>query len=536
MASNSRINKLSTHVKGYFSGLKRRKHDSSSSTGSNGSSSDGASTIAPGDQYGTEDLEIIHLSMEKAKLDGFPRQVSTGYVEVPMNYWLTHTDDEEGSEKTTAASSPKRSKEVAVTKDKGSSKDDGISMPLRIPPQTPTPTSTSHPTWFSQDEWEEKAGEALFGSLRSRSRIADQKHQHQHQHQHSSRRTGRSKRIRRQADTQAADPYDFGSNNSDSPVSETLNGWTEKKFPHLVKQTNNQKKSHLLNNMKAGDRKNHMDDMITSPVSSFLNISSSSEPSSPTPRARNSQTAVSAQAQCTNALDELLFATNARVEAELQGLPQCYIDGRDVAKLGKDFNTIVSHAYDDFVPAARNVLSTVSQMGVHQSAVIERTGLMDTLVGEIVASYADEASSAQLLKHYDDYAIYSSADLEEAVGMLDVSTVKYSKEQMAMYASTSISKYVSSQVLLSTGIENDLVDQLESSTQAMEVVMGQIDVLESLDKGDSIAQRQTDGDLLGLRKKARKWETRIRQLQKDVTDASHIRKTFELVFIQVQRL
>ncbi|KAJ1905446.1 hypothetical protein LPJ81_001924 [Coemansia sp. IMI 209127] len=351
---------------------------------------------------------------------------------------------------------------------------------------------------FSQDEWQEKAGEALFGSLRSRNKMSGAKQQ-----------AVGSKRGREQTEGAAGlsdDVYD------DMVV--TFNGWTERES--AVKGS---AKSPRITSSSSSNgppvRRLHVDQM----QSSFLSLSS----------AESSPTHASPHDQCTNALNELLFATNARVEAELHGLPQCYIDGRDAtSKFSGDFNTIVSHAYDDFVPAARSVLSTVSQM----TRSAEHMGPMETLVAEIVARYADETSNTH--RHYDDYAIYSSSDLRQAMDAMGVRFVKYSKEQMAGYAATSISKYVTSQVLLSTGIENDLQDKLESSTQALDVTTGQIDVLESLRGTDD--RRNVDEDLGRLRSKADRWETQICQLQADVADASHIRKTFELVLIQVQAL
>ncbi|KAJ2091389.1 hypothetical protein IW138_001848 [Coemansia sp. RSA 986] len=502
-------------------GLKRRKHHSSSST-----NSDGASTIAAGDHHhhGHGELEIVHLSMEESR-DCHARQVSTGYVDVPMNYWLTATDDEgEGEEDDdgrTASSSPSYSRAVDG-KDTGCwDGDSDVYVPLRIPePQPPVharpierpmqPRAQS--AWprgqsarYSQDEWQEKAGEALFGSLRSRNKMSMYK-----------QKGAGTKRGREQCEESAAASGDMDDDHHHRSVV-TFNGWTEKERPLFSK--NKQNAQHIPN--KPPVRQPHVD--LQSP--SFLSLSSVE--SSPI------FTHTSPQNQCTNALNELLFATNAHVESELHGLPQCYIDGRMASKFGSDFNTIVSHAYDDFVPAAQSVLSTISQM-TDAHAAVERTGLLETLVAEIVARYADETSSAQARRHYDDYAIYTSDDLRPMMDAMGISVVKYSKEQMVMYATTSISKYVSSQVLLSTGIENDLVDKLESCTQALDVVMGQIDVVESLRGPDD--HQKADKDLCRLRRKAASWETQIRQLQADVADASHIRKTFELVLMQVQAL
>ncbi|KAJ2557285.1 hypothetical protein EV175_001437 [Coemansia sp. RSA 1933] len=496
MTSNSRISKLSTQVKDYFSVLKRRKHHSHSTLDSDGG------TIAVGEQHRQGSLDIVHLSMEESK-GCQVQQVDTGYVQVPMNYWLTNTDDEgeedEEHEDGMAGGLP------SFARVQTNERESDAYVPLRVPLPVPQPApihipsqkpfpipgrgnNSVHAARFSQDEWQEKAGEALFGSLRSRSKLTGSGHPE----------AGRNKRGREQGveDEDADGPSDDA----------TFNGWTEK-----------------ASNAKS-PRISTLGSTRMDPIQSFLDLSS----------AEPSPTQASPYDQCINALNELLFATNARVESELHGLPQCYMDGRDVqTRFTSDFNTIVSHAYDDFVPAAQTVLSTVSQMTHNRQR--KQPGPMESLLAEIVARYADETASVQARRHYDDYAIYSSEDLRTQVEALGVGFVKYSKEQMTMYATTSISKYVSSQVLLSTGIENDLEDKLESCTQALDVITGQIDVLDS-QAGSEGRDDCRDSEVTKLRSKASKWEAQIRQLQADVADASHIRKTFELVLLQVQAL
>ncbi|KAJ2841475.1 hypothetical protein GGI22_007878, partial [Coemansia erecta] len=234
--------------------------------------------------------------MEESKY--FPaQQVKAGFVEVPMNYWLTQSDDEE-EDVMTAGSLPSFSKTVADA----NSRESDAYVPLRIPTQKALPIAgrrKDKEMRFSQDEWQEKAGEALFGSLRSRNKMAGIKQQ-----------TVGSKRGREQTEGEAArqsgDVYD------DTVV--TFNGWTER--GNAVKGS--AKSPRITSSFSTNGppvQRLHVDQM----QSSFLSLSS----------AESSPTHASPHDQCTNALNELLFATNARVEAELHGLPQCYIDGRD---------------------------------------------------------------------------------------------------------------------------------------------------------------------------------------------------------------
>ncbi|KAJ1987906.1 hypothetical protein GGI25_005543 [Coemansia spiralis] len=449
MTPGSRISKLSSHFKGYLSGFKRRKRHSDSDTESTGAGG----------------LDIVHVSMENARHHYQPQAVNSGYVEVPMSYWFTPSDDEDDASN---RDSPNRSREVVSD----STANIGTFVPLRLPPSLPHKDTKQR---YSQDEWQEKAEEAVFGSFRTRTdKLANAQHMPQ-----TTRR--KSKRMRK------------------DDVHETTNGWT------------------ISTNEPAKSPQNN-----SGVMESFLSLSSSTSPpfASPTD-------------QCANALNELLFATNARVDSALHDLPQKYIDGRTIGRFARDFSAVVSQAYDDFVAAAKSVLSIATQMLEQRSQATAQAGLLGTLLAEIVAGYADQAARTHTL-YNDNYSIYSSDDLESSLNALSISIVKYSKEELRIYAATSISKYVSSQVLLSTGIENDLVDNLADNKQAMSVVMEQIKLLESM-HGPPDTQ-DPDADLEKLRRKAARWDKKIRQLQNDIEDASYIRKTFETILLEVQPL
>ncbi|KAJ2227923.1 hypothetical protein H4R99_004522 [Coemansia sp. RSA 1722] len=349
----------------------------------------------------------------------------------------------------------------------------GESLETRLPPSS-SPLQPEN--LFSRDEWQKKMDSAVFGSCRSR-----------------------SSRATRQVDTPMtgfSEPDRQMSSAQSMPVSLEIG-------PHAPP-----------------------------PLVSFPRLSSSdlrtSGMDAPTVLQRNytgsstmSSLSTGSVSDGVGALNELLFATNSRIEAELRLLVgRCLDDNDHVEGLVARFEHTVDRAYRYFVTAALAVID--SESGVHPKPV-----------SQIVHEY----SSLELNPDGSGVGrVEESADcqrLEHELQQRDISQVKYSKEQMHLYAATGLTKYVSSQVLLGTGIENDLVDKLGMAVENMDKVQGQLEILESLE--NRYVQSEST-DMAELREKAAEAQEAIERLKMEVAQAAHIRHTFETVLLEIQGL
>ncbi|KAJ1831241.1 hypothetical protein LPJ73_008134, partial [Coemansia sp. RSA 2703] len=137
-----------------------------------------------------------------------------------------------------------------------------------------------------------------------------------------------------------------------------------------------------------------------------------------------------------------------------------------------NFERVVDKAYESFSAAALAVFA------------VDRGNTKYGTISHIVDMYCSgkttfkRPDSGYIGDGSGEYSNHELLTLE--LQRLDIPQVKYSKEQMRLYAVTGISKYVTSQVLLSTGIENDLVDKMSDVSEALDMTVQQIDILNSL--------------------------------------------------------
>ncbi|KAJ2083073.1 hypothetical protein H4R24_001112 [Coemansia sp. RSA 988] len=272
---------------------------------------------------------------------------------------------------------------------------------------------------------------------------------------------------------------------------------------------------------------------------------------------------------CSTALNDLLFTTNAQIDTDLHDMLEDYINGRGISNFTDDFELIVDHAYAGFITAAKSILdvteeatarpstssdhsnSTVTDHTPTQPGCLRRhassryAGSMESLLSEIVDCYMNqtedyrkpntrEANGNWKYSHMRSSPRQSLA-LEDRMQDFGIDIVKYNKEQLRRYAVTGITKYVSGQVLLSTGIENDLADRLDQTAETLRMVMQQISTLETLHQQNKEALKN-DRDMAGLRKKAFRFKRTVKQLRVDAMDASNVRRIFEMALLEIQLL
>ncbi|KAJ2784955.1 hypothetical protein GGI15_002083 [Coemansia interrupta] len=226
------------------------------------------------------------------------------------------------------------------------------------------------------------------------------------------------------------------------------------------------------------------------------------------------------------ALNELLFATNSHIEFETRSLvQQCIRDFNRVSSIVENFERTVNEAYKCFAAAALAVFA------------VDRGDTTYGSISHIVDMYC---SGKMKFQRPDSGYIGGSAGKDSNHALLvlelqrlDIPQVKYSKEQMRLYAVTGLSKYVTSQVLLSTGIENDLVDKMGDASEALNMTVHQIDILNSL--GSQYVESE-NSDTIALRAKADAYQATIDRLRQESEEASVVRHTFETVLLRIQSL
>ncbi|KAJ2662086.1 hypothetical protein IW148_003134 [Coemansia sp. RSA 1199] len=507
MVAGNTMHKLSQHVRGCFN-MKRRRHSDTSNSDN-------------GEQRSSSEMTIVHVSMEESRRN--TQTLKQAHSTVPMNYWM-QSDDESDACSAYSPNIPSRepnerdrcsvysanvpSREpsyVDVLSDRSddaqSDNDDVLSdtsethfMPLR---SVPAPRSVrAKPAGsgsvrtdgrrFSRDEWEKRAGQAVFGSRRSH---ADE------------------------ASISSNDAWDAQpAIHKQEPKLPTLNyntGATSYPKPPMSKQ-----KSGI--SVRAGQVPNKL---------------------------------------CSSALNELLFSTNEQIDGDLHDMIEDYINGRGIGNLTDDFEAIVDHAYSGFITAARAILDItkdtqderLSNTHEHPPAMrrypsSKYAGSMESLLSEIVDCYTNQTEDAG-----NSYARGStwrtshartsprqSVAAEQQMGTYGIDVIKYNKEQLRRYAVTTLSKYINSQVLFSTGIENDLADKLDEAAEALRLITQQIATLESLYGGKE--QTKNNNDMGALRKRAFRYRRTVKQLKIDAKDASNVRRIFEMALLEVQIL
>ncbi|KAJ2157934.1 hypothetical protein GGF46_004142 [Coemansia sp. RSA 552] len=484
-------------LRGCLTGLKRRRR----SAGSNSSGS--------GSQRSSADLKIVHVSMEESRrrtmlppaAAAFKRDTADS-SSMPMNYWFnSDSDSDEGDSPGRDGSlasagsieSPGRDSFVDVIDN------DQVSYtPLRSAPKPKARTapplssnSSDKQENFSRGDWRRMTDEAVFGTRRARQEEGD-------------------------------------STAGESDCTE----WSTPSAKHNTTKV-------------AADHE------VPAPPKAVQQSSSISL-----------RVGQSAYRLCASALNEILFATNAQIDNDLHDMLEDYINGRGLSNLTDDFEAVVDYAYAGFLKAARPILDITDEVSVRPSmssdgasdtatddtappdirryASSRFAGSMESLLAEIVDCYtfrADENRKSHVSgwqTFHDSASPRQSMAIEDQMESYGIDIVKYNKEQLRRYALTGVSKYVSGQVLLSTGIENDLADKLDESAQTLRLVAQQIETLESLvqSKDNVMATRE----LSGLRKKAIRYRRTVKQLKTDAKDANNIRRIFEMALLEIQLL
>ncbi|KAJ2612296.1 hypothetical protein H4S08_002765 [Coemansia sp. RSA 1365] len=272
---------------------------------------------------------------------------------------------------------------------------------------------------------------------------------------------------------------------------------------------------------------------------------------------------------CATALNDLLFTTNAQIDTDLHDMLEDYINGRGISNFTDDFDLIVDHAYAGFLTSAKSILdvtedatarpsmssehsnSTVVDNMYSQSNSLRRhassryAGSMESLLSEIVDCYMTQTEDYRKPNAHEAKGNWKynqkhssprqSIALEDRMQDLGIDVVKYNKEQLRLYAVTGITKYVSGQVLLSTGIENDLADRLDETAETLRMITQQIATLESLHQQNK-EMMKNDRDMSALRKKAFRFKRTVKQLKVDAMDASSVRRIFEMALLEIQLL
>ncbi|ORX74462.1 hypothetical protein DL89DRAFT_290021 [Linderina pennispora] len=255
-----------------------------------------------------------------------------------------------------------------------------------------------------------------------------------------------------------------------------------------------------------------------------------------------------------NALNELLFMANEWVDYQQQKLVDTYVDGRNVARFVYDFDEMVEVAFAEFAIAVESVLAVVGEMETRPSISSDCSGLtmvdsnpsgsypqqriasIDSALSGIIGCYADRTSHVKGL--LTDFAQSFGADtidpedFEQALSALGIDTVKYSKEQLELYAKTSICKTVTNQMLLSTGVENEYIDRLEEAEEGLAVLEDCVETLR-LSEGDVEAREQ---DLWLMRRKTESQRIKVEGLGEQASEARRQRRIFEALFTQISSI
>ncbi|KAJ2630939.1 hypothetical protein H4R22_002325 [Coemansia sp. RSA 1290] len=476
------MHKLSQQMKGCF-GMKRHRRSDSSFSSAN-------------EQRSSSEMTIVHVSMEESRRSAQAekaRQHST-----PMNYWAVTSDEEDAaSDGEQSVFSPNIPSREPSYIDVLTAENDQEFMPLRSAPKPAVRTrAKSQKRRFSRQEWREKTDMALFGSCKV------------------SQEQGSDSEV----SIESGDAWDGRSTPVDRDSGIDPDFMLNSPPPKTVKQI------------------------------SGISIREGQDPHS----------------LCANALNELLFTTNAQIDIHLHDMLEDYINGRGISNLTDDFESIIEHTYNGFITAARSILDiaeetrdqeavdlvystnnnlnrTASPPPIRRYASSKYAGSMESLLSEIVNCYThqteEETSSTRNLgwrtgANRANPRISTATESQMADFGIDV--IKYNKEQMRRYAVTTLSKYISGQVLVSTGIENDLADKLDESAEALRRINQQITTLESLYKDKE--EMKSDTDLSGLRKRAFRYRRTVKQLKNDAKDASNVRRIFEMALLEVQLL
>ncbi|KAJ1780030.1 hypothetical protein LPJ77_000959 [Coemansia sp. RSA 2523] len=506
------MHKLSQHVRGCFN-MKRRR-DSNSSNSSNG------------EQRSSSEMTIVHVSMEESRRNTRMLKQTNA---VPMNYWM-QSDDESDTDGAYSPNVPNKelgrayspnvpnkelgrayspnvpnkglgsvyspnvlsreSSFVDVLSDRSDaeSDNDAVSyasdmhfMPLRSVPAPKTgraKATNSAPVQqgrkFSRDEWEKRANQAVFGTRRSH------------------------------ADEASISSNDWDAQTSPAPYKAERTLTTSSQGPYPKPMT--KQKSGI--SVRAGQIPNKL---------------------------------------CSNALNELLFSTNEQIDGDLHDMMEDYINGRGIGNLTDDFDAIVDHAYSGFITAARAILDITKDTQTEQTNAkapdmrrypsSKYAGSMESLLSEIVDCYTNQTEdSGNSYAHGSWRSSHmrtsprQSLQAEQQMDSYGIDVIKYNKEQLRRYAVTSLSKYVESQVLFSTGIENDLADKLDEAAESLRMITQQIHTLESC------GTRVEANEMGALRKRAIRYRRTVKQLKADAKDASSVRRIFEMALLEVQML
>ncbi|KAJ2777920.1 hypothetical protein H4R18_004903 [Coemansia javaensis] len=442
---------------------------------------------AGGSEWSPPAMEIIHVSMEESRRRTQPPEAPAAN-KAPMNYWVTSDD-----ESSIYSAAPSRDASYVDVLD---SDDQSTFTPLRSAPEpaaaarhpAPKPKqqprrderrrggadSPTQPRWFSHDEWAEKTEVAMFGSVRGAPRPS--------------------------TDGEGEGEGDKRASGSSTEVE------------HVVPQAPRQ--------------------------ASGITVREGQEP----------------RALCSTALNDLLFTTNAQLDADLHDMMEAFVNGRALSTLTDDFEAVVDHAYACFMKAAQPILDitneTTRQPGLPSRRVpsLRRypsnryAGSMESLLSEIVDCYTSQsedthrAPEARWQRGSERVSPRRSVRAESQMESLGIDIVKYTKDQLRRYAVTSVSKHVSSQVLVSTGIENDLADRLQDAELAQQATQERIATLEAAAAEGDSADLRTTRELGGLRKKNLRLKRTARQLRNDTRDASSIRRIFEMALLEIQLL
>ncbi|KAJ2861634.1 hypothetical protein GGH94_004776 [Coemansia aciculifera] len=255
--------------------------------------------------------------------------------------------------------------------------------------------------------------------------------------------------------------------------------------------------------------------------------------------------------KCVNALNELLFATNAQIGEEVQALIRHYLNGQNSSPFMPVFAGIIDQSFADFSVAARSILAVADHVNSRSQFCTSKTpgisdgfvGSTDSLLTEIVNSYMGLAVTDTLDKPNRKNTLSRNLDplsadsLEHLLRTYGINVVKYSKEQMRLFAMTGLTKYVTNQILLSTGIENDLIDKLDEAAEALALVMDQIDILDSLD-GPNQGRRNTIDceDVTALRLRAAQHRDNVDRIQLEARDSGYTRHIYESILAEIQSL
>ncbi|KAJ2717103.1 hypothetical protein H4R19_000188 [Coemansia spiralis] len=471
MRTGVKMQKLSQQVKGCLDGLKRRRRS--------GFSSDGSS------QRSSTEMEIIHVSMEESRRLTRPPEAVAAMA--PMNYWVT--SDNESS---IYSECPSREPSYVDILDRAVSSTEFT--PLRSAPK-PTAKLTAKPATKPTARPMTKVPRLV--TITEAPKVMAERH------------------FARDEWEERADEAVFGSHS----------------------------KPRQLDNEPSSESEDGSSTAVDSVV----------------PRAARQLSGISVRAGqspqvlCSTALSDLLFTTNAQIDSYLHDMMEDYVNGRVLTNLTDDFEAVVEHSYTGFLKAAQPILDITSETtkkpatrssgsapALRRYPSARYAGSMESLLSEIVDCYITQtedtqhAAGAGWQGSCRRASPRQSVEAEGQMATLGIDIVKYTYDQLRRYAATSISKYVSSQVLISTGIENDLTDRLDEAAEALRMSRQQQSTIEAL-HGDKEGMSRNI-DIAALRKKNIRLKRTVRQLRDDARDASNIRRIFEMALLEIQLL